>query len=166
MNRLNAKPPARQQGYILIMTMILIVLITMLALNQVSMNTTQTRVAANATNATVSFEKTEGAVNEAANNLLNGTYRTANFVKNGAGLFIFDPTVSPVWAANSWSSSNSITSTFQGSTSTKASYIIEQLPSVILPGQNIKTPTYIYRITATGGSGNTTQLIQSTIQLQ
>ena len=50
-----------QKGYILLMTLILLVMLTVLALAAVSLNSTQTRIAANATDTEISFEKTEGA---------------------------------------------------------------------------------------------------------
>lgn len=166
MNHLNYRSHAKQEGYILLMTVILLLLLTILGLNLVSLNTTQTRVASNATTSEVSFDKTEGAVNEAINYLLNGTYKASSFLKNANGFYLFDPSVAPLWTTINWQSSASITSNFQGNTTTKANYIIEQLPSVILPGQNMKTTTYIFRITAIGTNGNASVLIQSTVQLQ
>lgn len=67
-----------------------------------------------------------------------------------------------------WSSSSSVISSFQGYSNSQAGYIIEQLPSIIQPGQNIKSPTYVYRITARslGASGNTSVMLQSTVQIQ
>jgi type IV pilus assembly protein PilX len=158
----------KQSGYILLMTLIFLIILTVLALAEVSLNSMQTRVAANATDTEISFEKTEGALNEAINYLLNGTYSASNFLQNANGFYQLDPTAAPLWTTVNWSSSKAVINSFQGNTNSQASYIIEQLPSVVQPGQNMKTPTYIYRITArsTGASGHTAVLLQSTIQIQ
>nr|WP_237759450.1 pilus assembly protein [Legionella parisiensis] len=150
------------------MTMIFLLVLIVLALTAVSLNTTQTRIAANATDTEISLEKTEGALNEAINNLIKGTYDATNFLQNSNGLYVLNPTAPPLWSTANWSSSTSVISSFQGYSNTPASYIIEQLPSIIQPGQNMKTPTRVYRITARsiGASGNTTVMLQSTIQIQ
>lgn len=157
-----------EQGYILLLTMVLLIMLTVLALTDVSLNTTQTRIAANATDSEISLEKTEGALNDAINNLLNGTYNTNDFLKNSNGLYLLNPDNPPLWTTVNWSSTTSVISSFQGYSNTQASYIIEQLPSVIQPGQNMKTPTYVYRITARalGANGNTAVMLQSTVQIQ
>ena len=165
---LSSMPQSRQKGFILLMTLVLLILITIFALNQASSNTSQTRIAANATDSESSFEKAEGVMNEAINYLLNGTYSAAQFLQNGSGLYLYDATIAPLWTTVNWSSGNAITSNFQGNSSSNASYIIEQLPSVVQPGQNISKPSRIYRITvnSVGASGNTTSQLQSTIQIQ
>lgn len=157
-----------QQGYILLTTLILLIALTVLALAGVSLNNTQTRIAANATDTEICFEKTEGALNEAINYLINGTYTVNDFLQNTRGLYLFAPTAAPLWTTVNWSSSTAVINSFSGSSGSQASYIIEQLPSVVQPGQNMKTPTYIYRITArsVGASGNNAVLLQSTIQIQ
>lgn len=158
----------KHQGYILLMTLVFLIILSVLALTEVSLNSTQTHIAANATDSEISFEKTEGALNEAINYVLNGTYSANAFQQNSNGLYVLDPTTPPLWTTVNWSSSAAVIHSFQGNSNSQASYIIEQLPSVIQPGQNMKMPTYIYRITArsTGASGNTVILLQSTIQIQ
>ncbi|MCW8386399.1 pilus assembly protein [Fluoribacter dumoffii] len=155
-------------GYILLITMIFLIMLTVLAITGVSLNTTQTRIAANATDSEITLEKTEGALNEAVNNLMNGTYSANSFLKNSNGLYLLDPNNPPLWTTVNWSSSSSVISSFQGYSNSQAGYIIEQLPSIIQPGQNIKSPTYVYRITARslGASGNTSVMLQSTVQIQ
>ncbi|WP_238585395.1 pilus assembly PilX family protein [Legionella steigerwaltii] len=157
-----------EKGYILLLTMVLLIMLTVLALTDVSLNTTQTRIAANATDSEISLEKTEGALNEAINNLLNGTYNANDFLKNSTGLYLLTPGNPPLWTTVNWSSSTSVIPSFQGYSNSQASYIIEQLPSVIQPGQNMKTPTYVYRVTARslGANGNTSVILQSTVQIQ
>lgn len=159
---------AQQNGYILLMTMVLLIILTTLALTNASLNTTQTRIAANATETEISLEKTEGALNEAVNNLLNGTYNATNFLKNSNGLYILNPADPPLWSTANWSSATSVIHGFQGYSNTQSGYIIEQLPSIIQPGQNMNTPTRVYRITARsiGANGNISVMLQSTVQIQ
>lgn len=168
MNNLAALTQRTQQGFVLIITLVLIIILTVLALTQISLNTTQTRIAANATESEVGFEKTEGAVNEAINLILNGTYNPTNFILNGNGLYLLDHNASSLWKTVNWSSSTATINSFQGDTSSQAKYIIEKLPSVIQPGQNMKSPTHIYRITArsVGASGNNSVVLQSTLKVQ
>lgn len=159
----------RQKGYILITTLVLMIMLTAMSLTQVSLNTTQTRVATNAQDSMVGFEKTEGAANEAVNKLMNGTYTNTNFLQNSNGFYILDPnSSSAIWQTINWSGSSGVIPSFQGSSGAQADYIIEQLPSVVQPGQNMKTPTRVYRITArsVGASGNSSVLIQTTVQIQ
>ncbi|CEG58508.1 pilus assembly PilX family protein [Legionella fallonii] len=158
----------KQQGYVLLITLVLMIMLTVLALTQVASNTNQTRVASNATDSEITFEKTEGAVNQAINNLNNGTYTAASFLNNSNGLYVFDPNSPPLWTTINWSSSAVINS-FQGNTGSQAAYFIEKLPSVCLPGQNCRTQTNnLYRITAraVGASGSSAVIIQTTLQVQ
>lgn len=158
----------RPQGYVLLLSMVFLMMLTLLAISVISLNTTQTRIATNHTNTEISLEKAEGALNEAINKLIKGTYNPKNFMQNGNGLYLLDPSAPPIWTTINWSSSSAVISGFKGSSGASASYIIEQLPSVVSPGQNMKTPTSIYRITvrAVGAGGNEATILQSTVQIQ
>ncbi|MFI4962502.1 MAG: PilX N-terminal domain-containing pilus assembly protein [Legionellales bacterium] len=168
MNTLSSRPPSRQKGYVLLMTLIMLVMLTVLALTEVTLNTGQTRVAGNATDAEISFEKAEGALNQGINSIINGTYPTASFLQNANGLYILNPNAAPLWTTVNWASASAVINSFQGGTGAQASYIIEQLPSVIQPGQNMNSPAQVYRITArsVGVSGNYAIMLQSTLQIQ
>lgn len=159
--------PSRQKGFILMTTLILMIMLTVLAVSQVSQNSTQTRLAANATDSEISFEKSEGALNEAINKILNHSYSSKNFLNNDNGLYIFNNNEAPIWTTVNWDS-NAVVNSFQGSTSTRARYVIEQLPSVVQPGQSMKSATKVFRITSrsVGANGNTSVRLQSTIQTQ
>lgn len=167
---MNHLPRTAQKGYILLLTLVFLIILTVLALTGVSLNSTQTRIAANATDTEVSFETAEGALNQAINYLLNGTYTANAFLQNSNGLYQYDPTAPPLWTTINWSSSTAVINSFQGSSSSKASYFIEQLPSVVQPGQNMRSPmyTYVYRITArvVGASGNSSVILQTTTEIQ
>jgi type IV pilus assembly protein PilX len=149
MNNLSSISQQKQQGYVLLTTLVLTIMITVMALTQVS-------------------SKTEGALNEALNRIINSTYTTEAFLRNTNGLYLFDQTAAPLWKTVNWSSTAQVINSFQGSSGTQASYIVEQLPSVVQPGQNMSKPTRVYRATArsVGANGNTSVMIQSTVQIQ
>jgi type IV pilus assembly protein PilX len=159
---------SKQSGFVLLMSLIMLILLTVLALAAVSTNTSQTRVVANGTDTEITFETAEGAMNQAINNLLNGTYLPTSFQNNSGGLYQFNANNPPLWTTINWASTGAVINGFQGSSKTQASYIIEKLPSVLMPGQNMKSPTNVYRITtrAVGASGNTALILQATVQLQ
>nr|WP_241480459.1 pilus assembly protein PilX [Legionella norrlandica] len=119
MNTPRSNPHSKQNGYILITTLILMIMLTVLALAQVSQNTTQTRVATNATDSEISFEKTEGAINEAINRIINSTYNPQSFLGSNNGLYIFDQNAAPLWKTINWSSSSAVINSFQGNTGHK-----------------------------------------------
>lgn len=168
MNNLSSIAQFNQQGYILLTTLVLMIMISVMAITQVSSNTSQTRVATNATDTEITFEKTEGALNEALNQVINSTYTTESFLRNTNGLYLFDHTAAPLWKTVNWSSTAAVIPSFQGSSGSQASYIIEQLPSVVQPGQNMSKPTRVFRATArsVGANGNSSIMIQSTVQIQ
>lgn len=158
----------QQKGFILITTLVLLGMLTILGVSQISINSTQTKVAANATDSEISFEKTEGAMNEAVRKMINRTYSYDSFQNNANGLYLFNQNVAPAWQTINWDSSGAVITSFAGMSGLQAKYIIEQLPSVVKPGQNMKTSTRIYRITAraVGQNGSSSVLLQSTVQIQ
>ena len=158
----------QQKGYLLITSLMLLVMLTVLGLAQVSINTTQTQIVTNTVDAEISFEKTEGAVNQAINQLLANNYSSFNFLNNANGLYIFNVNADPVWRTVNWDSSTTVINSFSGIDGRQAKYLIEQLPSVVQPGQNMKSLTRIYRITgrAVGQNGASSILIQSTVQVR
>lgn len=159
--------PAVQKGSTLIVALILLVILTVLAVSEVSFNTILTRVAANSSDALVAFNTAEGALSQATTRLLAGTYSTSNFVSNSNGLYLLAPGNAPLWTTVNWSSSATAMQSYQGNSSATAAYIIEQLPSVTLPGQSMAKPTSIYRITAraVGSSGSSPVILQTIIQI-
>jgi type IV pilus assembly protein PilX len=142
-------------------------MLTVLGLAQVSINTTQTQIATNAADLEISFEKAEGAMNEAVNQMLANNYSTSSFINNANGLYLFDKDSPPKWQTVDWNT-GAVINSFSGSTRLQAKYIIEQLPSVAQPGQNMKALTRIYRVTgrAVGQNGASSVLLQSTLQIR
>lgn len=165
MKRLNRQ---KQKGFLMITTLILLAMLTTIGVSQVSINNTQTQVTTNSTDAEISFEKTEGAVNEAINKMLDHAYTNSNFAGNSNGLYLFNQNEKPIWQTVKWDSATSVIRSFNGLNGAQANYVIEQLPSVVQPGQSMRVLTRIYRITgrSVGQNGNSSVLIQSTVQIQ
>jgi len=161
-----------ERGVVLIATAVLLVILTVIALAGVSMISTQTRVATNSADVQVAYQTAEAALSDAQNQLIAGSFVPSAFAQNNGGLYVFDPSAPPVWSdAHLWLPANAskvLTSNFQGGSSSAPAYVIEQMPSVIKPGQDMKRPTQVYRITAraTGRSGNAPVVLQSTVQIQ
>lgn len=160
-----------EQGSVLIITIIVLLLLTVLGLGAVALNSTQTRIATNSADAQVSFQTAEGTLRLAESNLVFGIYQHSSFLANTRGLYIQDPTNAPKWNNNTfWSDSNAVLSGFQGQSKIPASFFIEQLPSVVTQGTGFKTSqsVAIYRITAqaVGPSGGSVVRLQSTVKIQ
>lgn len=166
------RPSRAQRGSVLLITVILLLLLTVLALGAVYLNTTQTRIATNSADAQIAFQTAEGALNQAQINILAGNYTASSFATNSNGLYTFDPTSPPKWT--NWTSADwhnaslAIQSTFHGNSSAVATYIIERLPSFIVAGQSMNQNTLALRVTvrAVGASGAVPVMLQSTIQIQ
>lgn len=157
--------PAQEQGSTFLLTLILLAVITVIAVGEVAFNSTQTRIAANTADAQIALQTAEAAMNQATTQLLAGAYPPSLFIANTNGTYLLSLTASPVWNNANWASSAGVISSYQGASSAPAVYIIEQLPSVTLPGQNMRKPTFVYRITAraTGASGNTPLVLQKIV---
>lgn len=161
------------RGFVLLTALIMLLVLTLIALVAMSFEANQARVAGNTANAQISFETAEGALRIVEGNLLSSTYAANQFVLGGSnGLYLFDPTQPPVWSLSStWTGNNVIASGFTGQSATAALVVIEQLPSVSLPGQNLASiqygggspPARVYRITAraVGANGKAPVLVQS-----
>jgi type IV pilus assembly protein PilX len=145
----------------------MLILLTILALAEVSLNINETRIVTNAMDAQVAFQTAEGASNEALNNLKVGNYTPGNFFLNSNGLFIYNAANPNLWIGMNWTG-NQVIQSFQGNSKLPAAYFIERLPSAIQPGQNMQKPVYVYRITtrAVGASGQLPTIIQTTMQIQ
>ncbi len=157
-----------ETGSVLIITILVLIVLTIVAVAQVSFNSTQTRIATNTTDAQIAFQTAQGALNDATNNLFANTYSTSGFLANANGLYLFNPNAAPLWTTVDWTNAGAVITSFQGSSNAQAAFIIEQLPSVIAGGQNLDLPTQVYRITvrAVGASGGSPVILQSTVKIQ
>lgn len=156
------------KGSVLIISLLVMLMLTLMAISQMSFNISQTHIATNSADAQVAFQTAEGALNEATNNLIAGNYATVNFLSNANGLYMFNSNQDPLWSTLDWNSANATIRSFQGGAQAQASYLVEQLPSIVRPGQNMNVPTQVYRITAraVGASGGSPVILQSTEQIQ
>jgi type IV pilus assembly protein PilX len=159
-----------QRGSILIITIMLLLMVTVLAVGAMSLNSSQTRMATNTADAQIAFQAAEGALNQVTANLLNnGSYASADYSLNAAGLYTFDPTIAPRWTSLDFTSTAALQS-FQGSSNTPASFIIEKFP---LPqfskGNSFNDPSFSafieYRVTtrAVGPSGGSEVKLQGVV---
>ncbi len=165
---------ARAGGFVLLTALVMLLVLTLAALVAIVYQANQARVAGNTANAQISFETAEGALRIAEGAMLSGQYVNVPFtVAGNNGLYLFDPASTPVWAASStWSSSGTtMASPYQGLSSAAPQVVIEQLPSVAMPGQSIASvqygggvqPSRVYRITAraVGANGKAPSMVQS-----
>jgi len=157
-----------EKGSVLIITLLLMVMLMIITVAQISQNSTHTHIAANSADAQIAFQTAEGALNEATNNLIAGNFASSEFLSNSNGLYLFDANNAPIWTTVDWSNSSAVIRSYQGRSHAQAAYMIEQLPSVIRPGQSASQPAQVYRITvrAIGASGESPVILQSTEQLQ
>lgn len=159
----------RGRGYALVTALILLLILAAMSVVALSLGTMQTRVAANAGNALVSFEVAEGALTSAESQLLSGSY--SDFAGNANGLYTMNPGTAPIWTTVDWTGGGAIKAPYSGNAGAPAYYLIEQLPSVSAPGQSAASQQYgggaprvrVFRITAraVGANGKTPTLLQS-----
>jgi len=152
-----------QRGSVLITTLILLIMLTVLGLAMISLNSTQTRIATNSSDAQQAYQTAEGALNEAANNLLAGNYTLAAFIANTNGLYAFDSTITPRWAPPlDWTDSTKVIVCTTCGMGTQAAFIIEYMPPSNVPGVGTRQ---VYRVTsrALGVSGKSPVILQSTV---
>ena len=170
MSRQPVSSRSSQRASVLITTLILLIMLTVLALGMLSLNTTQTRIATNTADAQQAYQTAEGALNQASLNVQSGSYAMADFLANTNGLYLFDSATAALWTTltdagagtGGWSDAASAIQCTTCGASTNASYIIEYLPPVAVPGSG---PKRAYRITAhaTGISGNSPVMLQGTV---
>jgi len=157
-----------QRGSVLLISVILILALTIIALGMFNLNSTQTKVATNSADAQIAFQTAESALRQTESSILLGNFSTANFAAGQAGLYVFNPAVAPLWSTVNWSNASAVIAGFQGSSSAPAGIIIELLPSFYVPGQGSTKATLVFRITtrAVGASGGVPVILQSTVQIQ
>lgn len=170
----HANASRRQRGFVLLTALVLLLVLTLAALVAMVYQANQARVAGNTANAQISFETAEGALRIAEGQLLTGAYTGVPFTTAGNnGLYLFNPLQAPLWTnPSTWSGSGTtFASTFSGLSSAAPQVMIEQLPSVAMPGQSLASVQYgggvqtvnVYRITvrAVGANGKAPVMVQS-----
>jgi type IV pilus assembly protein PilX len=184
-------PPMRtrplQQGYILISTIIIVLLITLLALAGVSYNSTQTRIATNSKDGQIAFETAEAVLRQVADNIATGNASMAGVgcrpmgtaavagVINATCELMSNLDETPLWqtASPPWQFAlPNGSATYKGSSSQSAGYIVEGLHPISAPASSLSSPGTAsvrpYRVTveAWGAiSGSAPQVMLQTIVL-
>lgn len=177
--------PARaQQGFVLIVALILLLVLTMLGLAAAQSTSLEERMAGNARNHDLAFQAAEAGLNAAQAGIQQGLWSNANYAANGNGLYLLASCCAPAsgwtsaWTtAGVWGTALPADTAVPGLTITGVSqqpvYIIEELPPVAPPGSNLAQqqngsgapPVQPYRITvyATGGDQTTNVILQSVV---
>lgn len=164
---INSMPPYKykEKGSTLVVTLILLVILTVLGIREVSFNSMLTRIATNSADALVAYISTEGALNQGVTQIISGIYPVDKFATGMNGLSRFDPTAAPLWTTINWNSNTAVIQSYQGNSNIRAAYFIELLPAVTPPGQTMKKPSSVYRITArgVGASGGAPVILQAVV---
>lgn len=165
---------ASEQGYILISTIIMVLLITLLAFAGISFNSTQTRMATNSKDGQIALQSAEGALRQLSVIVASGFVNTPCL--NPATVAITSGQLNttcvgtsnqtPLWqaAGTTWFTALPSGTIYQGDSSTTPSYIIEQLPPTYVPAYG-SNPLYGIRITvrASGAISTTPQVMLQTV---
>ncbi|NLO79456.1 MAG: pilus assembly protein [Xanthomonadaceae bacterium] len=164
-------PRRAQRGTALIVSLVLLLVLTILGISSMRTSGLQERMAGNLHDAHLAFQAAEAALREAERFL--GSASLPEFT-NSNGLYVYDPTdptnPDPVWKDPNWhlTKARVYEGTLNG-VSTPPRYVIEELPTVTLPGQSAAADEplpemTIYRVTAwaRGGSDASEVILQST----
>lgn len=167
--------PRYQQGVVLVMALIFLLVLTLIGVGVTQSTSLEEKMAANSRDKDLSFQAAEAALQIAQSGIRQDIYTSFNGTN---GLYTYDPTQLPVWNTINWGvSSNLVNYPYSNNgsnnpapgTAQRPVFIIEKLPPVPAPGQNLgateygDTPTIqLFRITARGYGGD----VQSQTVLQ
>jgi type IV pilus assembly protein PilX len=180
----SAGQASKQNGVILFVALILLLILSLLGVTAARMQTVEERMARNEDNRQVGAEAAEAALRSAENGLLTGLF--TNFAGNTAGLYApllsnGSPVTPAIWntagayityAASGGPPLASLALTAPNAQAPKI--VIENLPSVAVAGDDISVtslnpaspPVTVYRVSAQGvGADNTsTTTLQSIVR--
>jgi len=172
-----------QQGFVLIVALILLLVLTMLGLAAAQSTSLEERMAGNARNHDLAFQAAEAGLNAAQAGIQQGLWTNANYAGNTNGLYL----VATCCGAGTWTSAWTVGDVWDSAlpantavpglsipgVSQQPVYIIEELPPVAPPGSNLAQqqngsgapPVQPYRITAyaTGGDQTTHVMLQTVV---
>ena len=182
-------PRYEQQGFVLIVAMILLLVLTILVLSAAQSNSLEESMAGNYRNNTLAFQAAEAGVRAAESCLSAGTSACSGFASDANGVYLFNPAAppppstatTPLWnVAGFWTTSGNTMSYTAASgvnfanVASQPQIIIEEMPPVAQPGGNIGTQQYgggapgiqLYRITVlgTGGDNSANVMLQAIFQ--
>lgn len=181
----NDSSPARQSGFVLVVALILLLVLTLLGLAAAQSTSLEERMARNARNHDMAFQAAEAGLSAAQSAILQGLWTNADYSGNANGLYMLASccganTWTSAWTvANAWTTALPMDTAVPGLSiagipaGQQPVYIIEQLPPVATPGNNLgqqqsgsgAPPVQPYRITvyATGGDQTTHVILQTVV---
>ncbi len=180
---------SKQTGFVLIVALILLLVLTILGLAAAQSTSIQERMAGNARDKDLAFQAAEAGLRAAENCVNTGMAICTNFSANANGVYTFNADIppppstnlNPLWKVpNFWGNAAYVLSyqTVIGaslpSVASQPEFIIEKMPPVAAPGSNIGMQQFgsgspsvqLYRITSygTGGDSSATAMLQVTYQ--
>jgi len=181
--------PHRQSGFVLIVALVLLLVLTLLGLAAAQSTSLEERMARNARNHDMAFQAAEAGLNAAQSGVLQGMWSNANYAGNANGLYMLATCCAPAsaWTSawnvadvpNVWTTALPIDTAVPGLSipgipaAQQPVFIIEELPPVAPPGSNLgqqqngsgAPPVQPYRITvyATGGDQTTHVILQTVV---
>ncbi len=159
---------ARQQGAVLVVSLILLLVMTILGVSSMSSTTMQERMAGNLRDNNLAFQAAESALRDGEEFLRQATlppFTGSNGLlerQDGAGQAGF-------WNTFAWGS-NSRTAAAPDGVAAAPQFVIEELPPVPAPGESLKfgplSEVGVYRVTArgVGGSEDAVSILQTTFR--
>lgn len=172
--------PGSQRGMVLVVALILLLVLTLLGLAATQNSALEEKMAGNLRNHQLAFQAAEAALRAAESGLNQALW--TNFTVNSGGLYLYNPNnppATPLWQTLDWNNPANVLTyaavanqPLPGPLAQQPEFIIEQMPPVPAPGQNVGaqqygagTPTIqVFRITAlgTGGSSSSQVMLQTT----
>jgi type IV pilus assembly protein PilX len=173
----SARP--RQQGAVLVVSLVLLLILTMIGVTIARMQTVEERMSRNEHNRNLAMQASEAALRSAEAAVLDAIY--VNFAQNANGLYTLVPASGSIvdqLMSGAVTASSSTVLTYGGPTlgdvplAQQPQLVVESLPPVAMPGDNLGQvgaannpvpPVKIYRVTAraVGGDGTATVTLQS-----
>ena len=175
---------AQQHGFVLIVALVLLLILTMLGLAATQTTSLEERMAGNDRNHSMAFESGEAGLSAAYSGILQGLWSNAQFAGNANGLYLLATCCAgsggytSAWTVSgAWGGALPITSPVSGlnipEVSQQPIFLVEELPPVAPPGSNLAVqqngsgtpPVQPYRITvyATGGDQTTHVILQTVV---
>lgn len=170
--------PGRQQGVVLFVALILLLVLTTLGVTLARMQMVEERMAGNEDNHQLAFQAAEAALRAAEDDLGTGIYANAQFAANTGGLYQIwtEPTMTApphdsIASSVNWADP-AATLPYRGPPLTgipanaqQPTVVIEMLPPVTIPScsSGAGSPGSVFRITAHafGGDGSAQATLQS-----
>jgi type IV pilus assembly protein PilX len=168
---------SRQDGVILFVALILLVILSLIGVTAARMQTVEERMARNEDNRMTGAQAAEAALRNAEAGILQGLWGAAQFAANSNGTYELTASSGSVVPTINWQTATAPTVLFyNGATivgpalsaiagnAQVPKYVIESLPPVAVPGESIgqvqyaapTTPVAVYRITANGQGADST----------